>query len=263
LAYATEERFENYIVRNLVDFDDISYDEHADILYKLSGQVVAKLRSYLDSDDEVLNVIQFNQRQFSTYIHSQMQSHWWQEADEGYEVTVSRGYQTFTDTSYSADGDEKLRNVHQPLATGERDRIGGMLFGGFVRCSYPVQKFSSDSERMFASLLEKDLDAKKWFKPTRDQFAISYRDASGSTATYEPDFVVETDTHKYIVEPKQASLINDPNVQAKKNAAVTWCQNATEHELKNGGKAWAYVLVPHTAILPSATLSGLVQQYKG
>lgn len=263
LAYATEERFEDYIVRNLVDFDDISYDEHADILYKLSSQVVAKLRSYLSADAEVLNVIQFNQRQFATYIHSQMQEHWWQQADEGYEVTVSRGYQTFTDTSYSADGNEKLRNVHQPLATGERDRIGGMLFGGFERCSYPVQKFSSDSERMFASLLEKDLDTKKWFKPTRDQFAISYRDASGSTATYEPDFVVETATHKYIVEPKQASLINDPNVQAKKSAAVTWCQNATQHEIKNGGKTWVYVLVPHTAILPSATLMGLVQQYGG
>lgn len=263
LAYATEERFEDYIVRNLVDFDDISYDEHADILYKLSSQVVSKLRNYLDTDEEVLNVIQFNQRQFSTYIHAQMQKHWWQEADEGYEVMVSRGYQTFTDTSYSADGDEKLRNVHQPLATGERDRIAGMLFGGFERCSYPVQKFSSDSERMFASLLEKDLDAKKWFKPTRDQFAISYRDASGSTSSYEPDFVVETATHKYIIEPKQASMINDHNVQAKKEAAVTWCRNATEHEHKNGGKAWAYVLVPHTAILPSATLSGLVQQFQG
>jgi type III restriction enzyme len=138
-----------------------------------------------------------------------------------------------------------------------------MLFGGFERCSYPVQKFSSDSERMFASMLEKDLDAKKWFKPTRDQFSISYRDTSGSTATYEPDFVVETDTHKYIFEPKQASLMNDANVLAKKVAAATWCQNATEHELKNGGKAWTYVLVPHTAILPSATLIGLIQQFGG
>ena len=55
----------------------------------------------------------------------------------------------------------------------------------------------------------------------------------------------------------------DPNVLAKKSAAVTWCENATKHEQSNGGKAWAYVLVPHTAILPSATLKGLVQQYKG
>lgn len=263
LAYATEERVEDYIVRNLVDFDDISYYDHAEILYKLSSQLVAKLRSYLQTDEEVLNVVQFNQKQFATHIHSQMQKHWWQEADEGYDVVVSRGYQTFTDATYAADGNEKLRNVHQPLATGERDRIGGMLFGGFERCSYPVQKFSSDSERMFASLLEKDTDVKKWFKPTRDQFAISYRDSNGSTAMYEPDFVVETDTHKYIVEPKQSSMMADPNVLAKKSAAVTWCENATKHELSNGGKAWAYVLVPHTAILPSATLKGLVQQYKG
>jgi type III restriction enzyme len=262
LAYATEEHFENYIVRNLVDFDDISYDEHADILYKLSGQVVARLRSYLSSDEEVLNVIQFNQRQFATYIHSQMQDHWWQEADDGYEVIVSRGYQTFTDTSYSADGNEKLRNVHVPLATGERDRINGMLFGGFERCSYPVQKFSSDSERIFASMLEKDLDAKKWFKPTRDQFSISYRDSNGSTAMYEPDFVVETNSHKYIVEPKQASLMADANVLAKKSAAVTWCVNASKHEQSHGGKPWSYVLIPHTAIVSSATLSGLVNQFR-
>lgn len=86
---------------------------------------------------------------------------------------------------------------------------------------------------------------------------------NGNTANYEPDFVVETDTHKYIAEPKQASLMTDPNVLAKKCAAVTWCENATKHELGNGGKAWAYVLIPHTAILPSATLRGLVQQYKG
>jgi type III restriction enzyme len=261
LAYATEERVEDYIVRNLVDFDDISYYDHAEILYKLSSQLVAKLRSYLQTVEEVLNVVQFNQKTFATHIHSQMQQHWWQEADEGYDVVVSRGYQTFTDMSYTADGNEKLRNVHQALATGERDRITGMIFGGFERCSYPVQKFSSDSERMFASLLEKDADVKKWFKPTRDQFAISYRDSNGSTAMYEPDFVVETNTHKYIVEPKQASLVSDPNVQAKKSAAVTWCENATKHELSNGGKAWAYVLIPHTAILPSATLRGLVSQF--
>ena len=263
LAYASEERVEDYIVRNLVDFDDISYFDHSEILYKLSSQVVTKLRSYLQTDDEVLNVVQFNQKVFATYIHSQMQQHWWQEADDGYDVVVSRGYQTFTDTSYIADGNEKIRNVHQPLATGERDRINGMIFGGFERCSYPVQKFSSDSERMFASLLEKDADVKKWFKPTREQFSISYRDNNGNTAMYEPDFVVENDAYKFIVEPKQASLMTDANVQAKKSAAMTWCENATKHEKSNGGKAWVYVLVPHTAIVPSATFRGLVQQYKG
>lgn len=71
-----------------------------------------------------------------------------------------------------------------------------MIFGGLKRCSYPIQKFSSDSERAFASLLESDTIKNKWFKPTRDQFQITYRDTNGSTAMYEPDFVIETDSHK-------------------------------------------------------------------
>jgi len=33
-----EQRLEDYVVRGLVDFDDISYDEHADLLYDLAGQ---------------------------------------------------------------------------------------------------------------------------------------------------------------------------------------------------------------------------------
>src|SRR5207244_10598862 len=36
---AGEERLEDYVVRGLIDFDDLSYDEQADLLYKLAGQV--------------------------------------------------------------------------------------------------------------------------------------------------------------------------------------------------------------------------------
>ena len=43
----TELRLENYLVRALIDFDDISYDDHADLLYDLAGQMVKHLRSYL------------------------------------------------------------------------------------------------------------------------------------------------------------------------------------------------------------------------
>lgn len=260
-SLVSEERIEDYIVRNLVDFEDISYEDHADILYKLSSQVVDKLRSYLKNEDDVLNVVQFNQRSFANFIHSQMRTHWWQEVDDGYEVRISRGYQTFSDCSHIASKDEEIRNVHQPLVAGEKDKIGSMLFGGFNRCLYPIQKFSSDSERAFASILERDKQENKWFKPTREQFQISYRDPSGSTAMYEPDFVVETSTEKYIFEPKQENQISDEVVQAKANAAAAWCKHATEHEVQYGGKPWKYVLIPHTAILSSASIAGLVSKF--
>jgi type III restriction enzyme len=260
-----ESRLEDYIVRNLLDFDDISYEDHAEIIYKLSSQVIAKLNTYLKDKEDILNVVQFNQRQYAQLIHSQMRMHWWQKVDEGYEVTISRGYQTFNDFSYTINGDEKERDVHIPLKTGEKDKITGMIFGGFKKCSYPKQKFSSDTERAFASLLEKDSSIMKWFKPTREQFQIGFRKTDGSTSHYEPDFVVETNETKYIFEPKQQSLIEDPDVLAKSSAASTWCQNATMHELKHtdsNGKPWAYVLMPHTAITASATIKGLIQQFK-
>ncbi|MFQ5472310.1 MAG: type III restriction endonuclease subunit R, partial [Dehalococcoidia bacterium] len=36
-----EDRLEDYVVGGLVDFDDVAYDDHADLLYDLAGQVVA------------------------------------------------------------------------------------------------------------------------------------------------------------------------------------------------------------------------------
>src|SRR5207249_8273581 len=49
---STEARLEDYLVRGLIDFPDINYDEHSELLYKLAGQAVKHLRSYLKSDDE-------------------------------------------------------------------------------------------------------------------------------------------------------------------------------------------------------------------
>jgi type III restriction enzyme len=48
-----------YLVRALVDFDDVSYDNHADLLYDLAGQMVAHLKSYLKDAGEVANVLQY------------------------------------------------------------------------------------------------------------------------------------------------------------------------------------------------------------
>ena len=46
-----EARLEDYIVRGLIDKDDISYDDHAALLYKLAGQLVRHLQSYLSTED--------------------------------------------------------------------------------------------------------------------------------------------------------------------------------------------------------------------
>jgi type III restriction enzyme len=251
---ATEPRLENYLVRSLMDFSDVSYDDQADLLFKLAGQLVDHLHSYLSSDEEVANVLQFYQRQLAAIVHTQLIAHRVEHATE-YEAKVNRGFTTLRTNSFSLSAGEVARNFRTPVA--EVQYIRGMVFGGFQRCLYPVQKFDSDSERRFAMILEDEARAQKWFKPAPGQFRIFYH----SDQAYEPDFVVETATEKLICEPKRADQVDTEEVQAKKRAAITWCQHATTHELQNAGKPWRYVLIPHDAITASATLQGLVARY--
>ena len=127
------------------------------------------------------------------------------------------------------------------------------IFGGFAKCLFSAQKFDSDPERRFAVILENDNTIQKWFKPSRGDFAINY----AQSAQYEPDFVVETEVCKYLCEPKRADQMDNPEVQAKTRAAVTWCKNATEHAKTTDGKPWKYLLIPHDRITEQMTLQGL------
>jgi type III restriction enzyme len=74
--------------------------------------------------------------------------------------------------------------------------------------------------------------------------------------------VVETTTEKLIVEVKAANEISDPIVQAKARAATKWVGYANAHASETSGKEWRYVLVPHDAVGPSATLAGLAARYQ-
>lgn len=248
-----EERPEDYLVRGLVDFDDVSYDDHADLLYKLSGQLVKHLRSYLPSDEAVVNVLQYHQHQLVNVIHSQMERHSVEPDKATFEAHVSKGFETLKPGSFTTPAGEKTRFFRTPVE--DKLYIRSMLFDGFAKCLYPVQKFDSDTERRLAVVLEDDKSVLKWFKPAKGQLKIF------SDEPYEPDFVVETTTKKYLIEPKRAGEMNDPIVQAKAQAASLWCSQATTHAQNSGGKPWEYVLVPHDVIKDSATLNALASTY--
>jgi type III restriction enzyme len=50
-------------------------------------------------------------------------------------------------------------------------------------------------------------------------------------------------------------------VEAKKAAAVQWCQHATAHAATYSGKSWRYVLIPHDVIAENMTLEMLAGQF--
>ena len=172
-----------------------------------------------------------------------------------YEAHVSKGFTTLSTTNYmSSDGGE--RDVRAPVS--DKQEIAKMVFGGFKRCLYRVQKFDSDPERRFAVILETDKEVLKWLRPSKGDFYIYYNVES----SYEPDFAVETRTVMLLCEVKRASEMTDPIVFAKAKAAAEWCQHATEHARKHGSKPWTYLLIPDTAVAENKTLKALADAHK-
>ena len=243
-----EQRPEDYIVHALVDFDDIDYFTEADLLYDLAGQMVQHLRGYL-SEDEAISVLDRDRRLIARELHAQMMAHFWEEATE-YEVQVSRGFTELKPCNYTATEGQTAHHFRETVT--ETSRIKQMLFGGFARCLYPLQKFDSDTERRFAIILERD--ATKWLKPAKGQFQIYYK-LGTEQPEYIPDFVAETDATVLMVETKARADINTQEVQAKAAAATRWCVNASDHASSVGSKPWKYLLVPHDEVSESKRLA--------
>ena len=250
-----EAKPENYIVHTLIDYDDISYDDHADLIYDLATQAVDHLQGYL-SEDEVNNVLSNNRQLIAKTIHTQMAEHFWEQADT-YEVEVRSGFTPLKTCAYTVAAGQSVQPYRNTVS--DKGKIKQMLFGSFSKCLYPVQKFDSDTERRFAVILERD--AQKWFKPAKGQFKIFYKDGP-EHPEYVPDFVAETEDCVLMVETKSQAEMADSKVQAKTDAAVKWCENAGNYLLKNGGKAWKYLLIPHDEVKENFQLGDYVRKFR-
>ncbi|MCF5164792.1 restriction endonuclease subunit R [Pseudomonas congelans] len=246
---ATETRFEDYLVRHLFARDEVDYDQYANLLYKLAGQVIMHLQSYLSDDDAVENVLIYWQKQLSDFIWAQMQSHVVTTPTD-YRGKVTQGFDVLKPAAYTLPADAKPRHFRAPII--EKRLVRQMVFEGFQRCCYPYQKFDSvDGEWRLAQILEDDPQVIKWMKPAPGQFRIEYHNGRN----YEPDFIVETQGEYLMLEPKRADLIGLVDTQDKARAAERWCGYANEHAKSNGGKFWSYLLVPDEEIKLGSSLS--------
>ncbi|MGO7643805.1 DEAD/DEAH box helicase [Rhizobium ruizarguesonis] len=249
-----ESRPEDYVVSGLIDFPDVSYDDNSDLLYDLAGQVVRHLESYLQPND-VLRVLQLEQRNIARAVHAQMLDHFWMDDTVEYHLEVKQG---FTEIRSSAHTSERQAPLNYRTPPDDKINMARYLFGGFTKCLTNVVRFQSDTERKLAVILEREAD--KWFRPAKGQFQMFYRKGSDHLE-YMPDFVAEIATEILMLEPKMASQMQDVDVSAKKDVAVRWCQTATEYSAKHGGKPWRYALIPHDQIQDNMGLDFLVRRF--
>jgi type III restriction enzyme len=249
-----EKRLENYIVSGLVDFDDISYDDHADLLYDLATQTVKHFEGYL-SEGETAKVLRYHQREIARFIHAQMQEHFWEEIG-GYETKINAGFTELKPSAYTVSASDSVLDYRH--APPDKSNMAKYLFGGFSHCLYSVEKFQSDPERRLAVILERE--HAKWFKPRKGQFQLFYK-WGADQPEYQPDFVAETADCIYMLEPKSRADLDDEQVKLKQTVAVKWCASATEYAASTGGKPWKYALIPHDVINDNMTVQGLVELY--
>lgn len=249
-----EARLEDYIVSALMDYDDVSYDLHANLLYDLAAQTVQHFQAYL-TDEQVRRVLRVYQKNIASLIHVQMQDSYWEDPVD-YDAVVSKGFVELKQSAYSVSSDEPPLNYrHSPADKSNMQRY---LFDGFSRCLFSVQKFQSDAERRLAVILERD--SLRWFKPAKGQFQIYYQDGADHKE-YVPDFVAVDSDYSYMLEPKASDETDDKVVLAKQAAAKKWCAMASAYVVSHGDKPWRYAMIPHNVINDSMSLKWLVDQY--
>jgi type III restriction enzyme len=248
---AREPRLENYLVRRLVDRDEVDYDSNAELLFKLAGQMVSP---YL-KDNEIESVLRAHDVMLADTIFQQMIEHC-EETPTAYKPTVARGFRRLGPQDFGQDRNLPMRDFRVPATP--RGDTRKYLFNGFAKCALDAQRFHSDDERRFSVLIDENSpEVKVWLKPGPGVFEITY--ARGDK--YQPDFLVETQREMLICEVKAANEIQDPIVQAKAKAAQAWVDSANTVAKEMRRKPWRYALVPHVEINGSATLAGLINRY--
>ena len=228
---------EDRLVYALIDFDDIDYFTQAELLYDLAKQMTHFFRSYL-TVDEVETVVEQNYQLIANNIHAQMQDHFWEKASS-YHVEVSKSFVPLKEPHYTVAQDIPIQSIRN-TPTGQVP-IKRLVYGGFSKCLFELQKFDSDTERRFAIILERD--SLKWFKPAKGQFQIYYHWGT-EQPEYIPDFVIETNDFYMLAETKSRAELTTKEVETKAEAAKEWCKNASTVSLK----PWHYVLIPHDEV---------------
>ena len=119
----------------------------------------------------------------------------------------------------------------------DKKNIKKYLFYGYKKSYYPENGFDSDTERIFSIILEEDPDVIRWIKPPLNQLGLFWQ----AGQQYNPDFLVETTSGKYMVEVKAANEVTSDVVLAKAREGIKWCQYASKSDPDK--KKWAYRLI--------------------
>ncbi len=229
------------IVAQLMNFEEVDYDENADLLYHLAEQAIDAVKRQTKDGNDVANKVHQFKMAIATRIYNQMKEHFTLEK-KGYTSSKVLPFVELLPQHLTEETAYGYRDYRLPFANDQKSLVKKYIFTGFMKSYYLNYKFDSSTELDFAFLLENDDDILKWLRPVPNQFKIYW---GNGTHLYEPDFVVETKEKIYMIETKAERDMSNKDVIEKKRAAEEYCSVVS----KVTTKPWQYVLIPHDEVI--------------
>lgn len=250
------DKLDKLLVNELMNFSEIDYDSQTILLYKLANQAIDNFNAYLTNQEELINVVQYHKKEIAMFIFTQMKENFFYETPSYLEPKVYpfTGLKEHHFPKFISDDILDIKFTVQPTSS-----IPTKIFGGMKKSCHRLYKFDSKTEKDFAIILEEDNTVLKWLRPAKDQFNIYWKH---NNRKYEPDFVAETNEAIYLIETKKEIDIDNIDVKEKAQAALQFCKHASNHTLKNNGKEWKYILIPHNVVQLNMTFEYLVKKYE-
>ena len=242
------------IVDELRKKAEVDYEKSSELLFKL----ITQLRDYYEQQygvDGRKNIVMMYKNEITSEIYSQMLRHFIRNEGLIKEEVFSNSNINFqSNYSYS-----KVKNIFDSYDSKNDGKITSILFDGIKRGVFSSAKFDSEPELILARQLEReDNFVRTWLRPSPNEFNITYNGGK----RYEPDFVVETESIVYLVEVKADNKLDDVDVLAKQERALSYCQLVSKWADSTGNKHWEYVLIPSSKIQTNSTFKYLTEQYK-
>lgn len=245
----------NMIIVELLNFSDVDYDDNAELLNKLARQAYTAIESSNIEEKDVKKAVFQFKRTIAERIYIQMKKHFKIEYSN-YEKPNVLAFQKILNHNFSTlanNGFRDYRDIISPVSL-----VPKYVYTGFEKACHFEYKFDSNTEKDLAYILENDTAVVKWLRPAREQFRIYW---DNNSKRYEPDFVVETEDAIYMVEPKSKDKMQDTDIVQKMDAALQYCNYATEYNLEQGNKPWRYMLIPHDQINRTTSFNNLIAKF--
>lgn len=217
---------------------ELSYDD-ADFIIDVADQYLAQIEG--DEEDKRKIV-----RRYATLIVSDIRAQIFEHVERKTQDihTVQKDLILFRRFVKNIRKDGRIR-FDRPFT--DKANIRKYLFTGYKKGYYTENGFDSDKERLFSIILEEDPEVIRWIKPPLNQLGLFWQ----AGQQYNPDFLVETATHKYMVEVKAANEVTAQDVVAKAREGIRWCRFAFTADPDH--KPWVYRLITDENIHPGNT----------